>query len=180
MAMAVSAAPVAGSNPAARIAQEAAGRTTRLLRSHFPLVTAALLAALAGCASPPPAPPVAAPASPEEVCRGLADSLAAAVPPGESLAELQARGIQLRTPLRFPPGTVPRPLQSSGAAVHLLIAPDGTVAAGSPKTVRSVGEPQLGVAMESAALSMTFDIDPGLKPAAPIPYTTTFFVCMRR
>jgi len=121
-----------------------------------------------------PAPPVA---SPEDACRALLDSLAVAVPPGESLAELQARGVRVRTPLRFAPGSAPRPSHASGAAVRLMIDADGAVLPGSPKTVKSVGEPQVASAMEAAALSMSFDIDAAARPAAPIPLTTTFAAC---
>jgi hypothetical protein len=101
------------------------------------------------------------------------------VPPGESLAELQARGVRLRTPLNFAPGSLPASQQPSGAAVRLMINPDGTVVPGSPRTVRSVGEPQMAAAMEAAALSMAFDIDAAAKPAAPIPLTATYAACAR-
>jgi hypothetical protein len=142
---------------------------------------AAMAAAwLAGCTSakPPPAAAAAAPSA-AEACRTLIDSLAAVVPPGQSLAELQARGIRVRNPLRFPPGAVQRPLQSSGAAVQMMINPDGTVVPGSPKTVKAVGEPQVAAAMEAGALSMSFDLDgAAAKPASPIPYVTTFAVCI--
>jgi hypothetical protein len=134
---------------------------------------------LAGCATSP-TPPAPAPLSPNDACRALLDSLNAAVAPGQSLADLQARGIRLRTPLSFPPGTVPRPQQSSGAVVQMLIQPDGTVLPGSPKTLKSVGEPQIGPAMEAGALSMQFELD-GMnpRPTEPIPYTTMFAVCNR-
>ncbi|HUG21578.1 hypothetical protein [Piscinibacter sp.] len=132
---------------------------------------------LAGCFGPrqPPAPTP----SPHEACRALLESLAAAVPPGESLAELEARGIRLRTPLNFPPGTSPNPTQPSGAAVRLLITPDGTVMPGSPKTLKSIGETQLAQAMEAAALSMDFVFDAGAQPTAPVPFTATHAVCVR-
>jgi len=123
--------------------------------------------------SPPAAP------SPHDVCRALGESLAAAVAPGESLAELQARGIRVRTPLRFAPGTAPRPTQSSGAVVRALIAPDGTVVPGSPKTVKSVGEAQVASAMEVAALSMSFELDTGMRLAEPVPFATLLAVCPR-
>lgn len=137
-------------------------------------------AILAGCATPPPppAPPVPSPA---DSCRALLDSLNAAVAPGQSLAELQARGVRVRTPLSFPPGTVPRPVQSSGAAVQMMIQPDGSVLPGSPRTLKSVGEAQIGTAMEAGALSMQFDVDAlAPKPTEPIPYTATFAVCIRQ
>jgi hypothetical protein len=144
------------------------------------ITLSALAAVLAGCTSAPPAAPPEPPApSPSEACRTLNDTLAAAVPPGESLAELQARGIRLRTPLRFPPGAVARPVVNSGAAVQMLIQPDGSIAPGSPKTLKSVGEPQVAAAMESGALSMSFDIDAAAKPAAQVPFTTTLVVCTR-
>ncbi len=134
---------------------------------------------LAGCATPP-APPAPPPPSAQEACRALIDSLNAVIAPGQSLAELQARGIRLRTPLSFPPGTVPRPQQSSGAAVQMLIQPDGSVLPGSPKTLKTVGEPQIGTAMEAGALSVQFDLDSlNPKPTEPIPYTTMFAVCNR-
>jgi len=132
---------------------------------------------LCACTFPWSAPPAAP--SPHDVCRALTESLVAAVPPGESLAELQARGIRVRTPMRFPPGTAPRPAQHSGAVVRLLIAPDGTVVPGSPKTLKSVGETQVGVAMEAAALSMNFDFEAGTKVAEPVPFTTALAVCPR-
>ena len=141
------------------------------------LAMAAAAAALAACTLPWSAPP--APPSPHDVCRALNESLAAAVPPGESVAELQARGIRVRTPLRFAPGTAPRPAQSSGAVVRLLIAPDGSVVPGSPKTLKSVGEAQVAVAMEVAALSMRFDFDAGTAVAEPVPFTTALAVCPR-
>jgi hypothetical protein len=137
-------------------------------------VTAAL--SLAGCTFPWSAP---APASPDEVCSKLNESLVAAVPPGESLAELQASGVRLRTPLRFAPGTAPRPAQSSGAVVRLMIAPDGSVVPGSPKTLKTVGEAQVASAMEVAALSMSFEFDAAARPTAPIPFTTALAVCPR-
>jgi len=134
---------------------------------------------LAGCATSP-TPPAPTPPSPNDACRALLDSLNAAIAPGQSLADLQARGIRVRTPLSFPPGTVPRPLQSSGAAVQMMIQPDGSVLPGSPKTLKSVGEAQIASAMEAGALSMQFDLDALIpKPSAPIPYTTIFAVCNR-
>jgi hypothetical protein len=141
---------------------------------------AALFAAaalLAACTSPPP--PAPAPAPPADPCRVLDESLVSAVPPGQSLAELQARGIRLRTPLVLPPGAGPRPGVNGGAAVQMLIQPDGSVAPGSPKTVKSLGEPQVASAAEAGALSMNFDIDGPAKPTAPVPFTTTFVVCVR-
>ena len=141
------------------------------------LAAAGAAATLAACALPWPVP-FAGP-SPFEACRTLNETLAAAVPPGESLAELQARGIRVRTPLRFAPGTAPRPGQSSGAVVRLLIAPDGSVVPGSPRTLKSVGEAQVAAAMEAAALSMNFEFDPGAKLGAPVPFTTALAVCPR-
>jgi hypothetical protein len=137
----------------------------------------AAAASLAACTFPWSAPP--APPSPHDVCRTLNESLVAAVPPGESLAELQARGIRVRTPMRFAPGTIPRPAQSSGAVVRLLIAPDGSVVPGSPKTLKSVGEAQVAAAMEAAALSMSFDFEAGTTVAEPVPFTTALAVCPR-
>ena len=131
---------------------------------------------LAGCSFPWSAP---APPSPDEVCGALNESLAAAVPPGESLTELQARGVRLRTPLRFAPGTAPRPSQSSGGVVRGLIAPDGNVVPGSVKTLKAVGEPQVAGAMEVAALSMSFEFDAAARPTVPIPFTTALAVCPR-
>jgi len=130
---------------------------------------------LAGCrapVAPPPAP------SPHESCSAVIDSLAAAIPPGQSLAELQARGIRVRTPLAFPPGSVPASSQPGGATVQALIAADGTVVPGSPKTLKLVGEPQIASAVEAGALSMVFDID-GVKPTAPVPFTTAISVCVK-
>jgi hypothetical protein len=145
--------------------------TKRLARACIAWVAAAMLTA---CIFRPPGPP---PASPDEICRGVQDSLNAAVPPGESIADLQARGVRLKSGLNFPPGTAPRPAQSGGAAVRLMIAPDGTVVPGSPKTVKSIGESQIASALEAAALSMSFDFDAGAKPAMPIAFTTTFAAC---
>jgi hypothetical protein len=142
---------------------------------------AALTAALPGCDLVPTAPPPAASTpSPNDICRSLTDSLTAAVPPGESQAELQARGIRVRTPLMFAPGAAPRPATPSGAAVRLQIAPDGTVVPGSAKTVKSVGDAQVGSAVEGAALAMSFDIDAGSKPTAPVPFTTVYAACLRQ
>ena len=134
------------------------------------------LSVLGGCNLRPVAPP---PPSPEEICKGINETLAAAVPPGESQADLQVRGIRVRTPLNFPPGTEPRPAVPSGAAVQLMIQPDGSVAAGSPRTLKAVGEPQIASAMEAGALSMSFDFDAAAKPSAPVPFTTTYAVCIR-
>ncbi|HEY0855458.1 MAG TPA: hypothetical protein VGE16_00270 [Albitalea sp.] len=139
-------------------------------------VGAACLAALAACTVRPP--PATIP-SPADVCKALNEALIEAVPPGESLAELQARGVRVRTPLNFAPGTMPASQQASGAAVRLLINADGTVVPGSPRIVKSVGEPQMAAAMEAAALSMTFDLDPAVKPAAPIPFTAIHAACAR-
>lgn len=138
---------------------------------------AAIGAGLVGCTmnSPPAMPSV----SPSEACRALNESLAAAIPPGQSQAELQARGIRMRTPLSFPPGTAPRPQQLGGAAVQLMIGPEGTVIPGSPKTVKSIGESQIASAMEAAALSMSFDVDPAAKPTLPTLFTTILAVCLR-
>jgi hypothetical protein len=137
--------------------------------------------ALAACESAPPPPiaPASAP-SPSDACRNVTDSLAAAVPLGESQAELQARGIRVRTPLAFAPGTAPRPQLPSGAAVRLQIAPDGTVVPGSAKIVKSIGEPQVASAIEGAVLSMNFDIDAGARPAAPVSFTTVYAACLRQ
>ena len=133
--------------------------------------------ALAACTFPWSAP--APGPSPSEACRTLTESLVAAVPPGESQAELQARGIRLRTPMRFAPGTAPRPAQHSGAVVRLLIAPDGSVVPGSPKTMKIVGESQVAAAMEVAALSMSFEFEAGARLAEPVPFTTALAVCPR-
>jgi len=141
------------------------------------LAALAAAATLGGCAMPWPLP-LPAP-SPHDACRTVNETVAAAVPPGESLAELQARGIHQRTPLRFLPGAAPRPAQSSGAAVRVLIAPDGTVVPGSPRTLKSVGEPQVAAAMEAAALSMAFEFDADARPAAPVPFTAALAVCPR-
>ena len=142
-----------------------------------PLATGLVLA-LAGCiGAPPSAPPPAN--SPSDACRALTDSLNAAVPLGQSQAELQARGIRVRTPLSFPPGSAPRPQQPSGAAVQLLIQPDGSVLPGSPRTLKSVGEPQIAAAMEAGALSMSFDVDSSTRPTQPVPFTTVLALCVR-
>ncbi|HJV59339.1 MAG TPA: hypothetical protein VJ743_00275 [Albitalea sp.] len=117
--------------------------------------------------------------SPDEACRAVNERLRAAVPPGQSLAELQARGIRVRTPLRFPPGTLPAADRASGAAVQGLIAADGSVVPGSPKAIRTIGEPQVADAMEAGALSMNFEFDHSAQPTQPIPFTTTFAVCTR-
>jgi len=151
-----------------------AGSTRQACR--FALMPAS--AWFAGCVLVPPQVPPAP--SPNEACQAVIESLTAAVPPGESLAELEARGIRVRTPLSFAPGTAPRPQQPSGAAVQLLIAPDGTVAPGSPRTLKSVGDTQLSQSMEGAALSMSFEFDAGARPATPIPYTTIYAVCLRQ
>jgi hypothetical protein len=139
----------------------------------------ALGVAFSGCESAPPAPPPASAPSPNDACRAIGDSLATAVPLGQSLAELQARGIRLRTPLVLPPGAAPRVGASGGAAVQMLIQPDGSVAPGSTKTLKSVGEPQVAAAIEAGALSMSFDVDAAARPAAPVPFTMTFAVCNR-
>jgi len=145
--------------------------------------TVALLAGttllMGGCMTAPPSAPVPPPPSPHDACRALVDSLVAAIPPGQSLADLQARGLRVRTPLSFPPGTAPPSAQSSGATVQLMIQPDGNVVPGSPRTLKSVGEPQIAQAMEAGALSMQFDFDMVAKPTVPIPYTTTFAMCLR-
>jgi len=142
-----------------------------------PVAMLVAAATLTGCSlwrpTPAPAP------SPHDACLALNDTLNAAVPPGQSLVELQARGIRVRTPLRFAPGTLPATAQPAGAAVQGLIAPDGTVVPGSPKTLRSVGEPQTASAVEGAMLSMSFDFDGPAKPSAPVPFTTTYAVCAR-
>lgn len=130
---------------------------------------------LAGCRAPAPPPPAP---SPHDTCRAVIDSLTAAIPPGQSLAELQARGIRVRTPLALPPGSAPASSQPGGATVQALIAADGTVVPGSPKTLKLVGEPQIAHAVEAGALSMAFDID-GARPTAPVPFTTTMTLCGR-
>ena len=101
------------------------------------------------------------------------------VPPGESLAELQARGVRVRTPLSFAPGAPVRPQQPSGAAVRVMISPEGTVVPGSPRTLKSVGEAQVASAMEAATLSMSFDFEAGARPAMPIPFTAVYAACLR-
>ncbi|HJV96739.1 MAG TPA: hypothetical protein VJ608_11910, partial [Albitalea sp.] len=84
---------------------------------------------------------------------------------------------RVKTPLTLAPGAAPPAPQPSGAAVRMLIAPDGSVAPGSPRTLKSVGEAQLAQALEAAALSMSFEFDAAAKPAAPIPFTATFALC---
>ena len=130
-----------------------------------------------GCTAP--TPPAPTPAPPADPCRVLDESMAAAVPPGQSLAELQARGIRVRTPLVLPPGAAPRGGASGGAAVQMQVQPDGSVAPGSPKTLKSAGDPQLAASIEAGALSMNFDIDGAAKPSTPVPFTTVFVVCAR-
>lgn len=142
-------------------------------RSAVPLLSALL----AACAASPP--DAAAPLSPHDQCRALTDSLDAAVPPGESIADLQARGVRIRTPLSFAPGSVSRPLQPSGAVVQLIVTPEGTVLPGSPRTLKTVGDAHVASATEAAALSMTFDFDAGARPAAPFPFTMAFAACPR-
>jgi hypothetical protein len=140
-------------------------------------VATAAAAALwvAGCRAP--APPLPVP-SPNDSCRAVADTLTAAIPPGQSLAELQARGIRVRTPLALPPGSAPASSQPGGAAVQALIAADGSIVPGSPKVLKLVGEAQIADAVEAGALSMAFDID-GTRPSAPVPFTTTMTLCGR-
>lgn len=147
-------------------------------RHPHPSWLAALVAAgMAGCVSPPPvAPP---PPSPNDACHDVMETLSAAVPLGQSQAELQARGIRVRTPLNFPPGTAPRPPQPSGAAVQLMIQPDGSVLPGSTRILKSIGEPQIASAMEAGALSMNFEFDVAAQPVQPIPFTATLAVCAR-
>jgi len=135
----------------------------------------AAVAGLAACTLPGiPLPP-----SPADNCRTVHESLSAAVPPGQSLADLQARGIRLRTPLSFPPGTWPASAQPGGAAVQGMIGTDGAVIPGSPRTLKSIGEADIASAVEAGALAMTFEFDPGAKPATPIPFTTTYAACAR-
>ena len=138
------------------------------------VATALALAALGACSAPP-----ATRLSAEDACRALVDSLNSAVPPGQSLAELQARGIRVRTPLRLPPGALPASDQPGGAAVQGMISLDGRVVPGSPKAIRSMGEAQIAAAIEAGALSMSFEFDVGAKPVAPIPFTTTYSLCIR-
>jgi len=134
--------------------------------------------ALAGCRAP--APPTVPPApSPTDACRAVSDSLAAAVLPGQSLAELQARGIRVRTPIAFPPGSMPAAGPPAGAAVQAMISADGEVVPGSPRTLKSIGDPQLARALEAGALSMRFDFDAGAKPTTPVPFVATFAACAR-
>lgn len=137
-----------------------------------------LLAMLGGCATgPAPQPPQP---SANDLCRALIDDLKASIAPGQSLAELQARGFRVKTPLSFPPGTS-APQQSSGAVVQMMIQPDGSIQPGSPRTLKSVGEAQIGQAMEAGALSVQFDVDAvSPKPTEPVPYTTLFAVCNRQ
>jgi hypothetical protein len=137
---------------------------------------AAAAAGLAGCTLPGGAPPWL---SPHDSCRAVRETLSAAVPPGQSLAELQARGIRLRTPLSFPPGTWPASTQPSGAAVQGMIGSDGAVIPGSPRTLKSIGEGQVASAMEAGALSMRFEFDGDAKLAEPIPFTTTYAACAK-
>jgi hypothetical protein len=135
-------------------------------------------AALAGCTLL--TPPEEAPApSAEEACRVVRESLAAAVPPGESLDDLQARGLRVRTPLSFAPGALPRAVHAAGAAVRLMIDPEGHVIPGSPKTLRHIGEPQIARAVESAALSMSFEFEPGARPTDAIALTAVYAACPR-
>jgi hypothetical protein len=138
-----------------------------------------LLVSLAGCASAP-APQVPQP-SPAEACRALLDDLKSSIEPGQALADLQARGFRIKTPLSFPPGSVPRPQHSSGAVVQMMIQPDGSIQPGSPRTLKTVGEAQIGQAMEAGALSVQFDLDAvNPKPTEPVPYTILFAVCSRQ
>ncbi|RQP22323.1 hypothetical protein DZC73_21940 [Albitalea terrae] len=110
----------------------------------------------------------------------MLDDLKTAVEPGQSLADLQARGFRVKTPLSFPPGTS-APHQSSGAVVQMMIQPDGSIQPGSPRTLKSVGEAQVSQAMEVGALSVQFDMDAvSPKPTEPVPYTTLFAVCNRQ
>lgn len=129
-----------------------------------------------GCMTKSVAPP---PPSPDEMCRTLHETLQAAVPPGESLAELQVRGVRVRTPLSLPPGAAPSIDAPSGAVVRAMIQADGSVVAGSPRTLKSLGEPQFASAVEAGALSMSFDFDSPARLSAPIPFTTTLASCGR-
>ena len=142
------------------------------------LATAWAAAVMAGCTLLPlPAP--SPPPSPEEACRALRETLAAAVPPGESLDDLQARGLRVRTPLSFAPGAAPRAAQAGGAAVRLMIDPEGHVVPGSPKTLRHIGEVQIASAVEAAALSMTFEFEGGARPLGAIALTAVYAACPR-
>jgi hypothetical protein len=148
----------------------------RVARTAVGLALLAVLALLASCLWRPAAAP---PLSPHDACRAVSETLAAAVSPGQSLLDLQARGIRVRTPLNFAPGTVPAPTQPSGAAVQGMIGPDGAVIAGSARTIKGIGEPQTARAVEVAVLSMSFDVDAVAKPTAPIPFTMTYALCPR-
>ena len=136
------------------------------------------VAALAGCTLRPPAVPGPS-TTPEEACRAVRESLSAAVPPGESLDDLQARGLRVRTPLSFAPGAAPRAVQPGGAAVRLMIDPEGRVVPGSPKTLKNIGEPQIAIAVEAAALSMSFEFEGGARPAGAIALTAVYAACPR-
>ncbi len=132
-------------------------------------------ALLAGCAIVQ-APEPATAESAVDACRALENSLAEAVPPGESIAELQARGIQVRTPLSFPPGGAPQPAHAGGAVVEAVIESDGSVRPGSPHALRSIGDPQIATSVVAATLSMSFHFD-GAPPPAPVAFATIYAVC---
>jgi hypothetical protein len=135
-------------------------------------------AALAGCTLLAPPAPAPAPSA-EEACRTVRESLAAVVPPGESLDEWQARGLRVSTPLNFAPGALPRAAHAGGAAVRLMIDPEGHVVPGSPKTLKHIGEPQIARAVEAAALSMSFEFETGTRPAGAIALTAVYTACPR-
>ena len=146
--------------------------------SNTALAAIWVTAALAGCTLLSPPAPAPAPSA-EEACRAVRESLAAAVPPGESLDDLQARGLRVRTPLDFGPGALPRAAHAGGAAVRLMIDPEGHVVPGSPKTLKHIGELQIARAVEAAALSMSFEFEPGARPADAVALTAVYTACPR-
>jgi hypothetical protein len=60
-----------------------------------------------------------------------------------------------------------------------MIDPEGHVIPGSPKTLRHIGEPQIARAVESAALSMSFEFEPGARPTDAIALTAVYAACPR-
>lgn len=156
----------------------------------LPAALAALLTACAGtptpapatapaaAAAPAPAPaPARQPGQPDPNCIALLDQLASEIPPEQSLAVLQTKGMKLVRPLLMLNKDAFQPVEHSGVIVRMRVNNSGRVADGSVQVLKSVGDPRLAQAMSTAAQGVQFDFSAMFRPPLVTVFTTSYVTC---
>jgi len=152
-------------------------------------LSTALVALLTACASAPATMTAAAPAAqpaparepgqPDPNCIALLDQLASEIPPEESLAGLQKKGMKLVRPLLMLNKDAFQPAEHSGVIVRMRVGANGKAADGSVQVLKSVGDPRLAQAMTTAAQGIQFDFSAMFRPPLVTVFTTSYVTCAK-